>query len=106
MRWDVPRREPYRRRSKLCQPLDRMLSNGQYSDMLSKLTAIQTEQGLTDAEMAGRLGIGRSTWTEVRNGRLPISERVQMRAAKAFPELLGDLLMQVSNPAHTPKRAA
>ncbi len=74
--------------------------------MLSKLTAIQCDRGLTDAEMAALLGIGRSTWTEVRNGRLPMSSRVQMRAAKAFPELLGDLLMQVSNPAHTPKAAA
>lgn len=74
--------------------------------MLSKLTAIQSTQGLTDAEMASLLGIGRSTWTEVRNGRLPLSERVQMRAAKAFPELLGDLLMQVSNPARKAKEAA
>lgn len=74
--------------------------------MLTKLTAIQTSQGLTDAAMASRLGIGRSTWTEVRNGRLPLSERVQMRAANAFPELLGDLLMQVSNPPRKGKAAA
>lgn len=74
--------------------------------MLSKLTSIQTTEGYTDAEMAARLGIARSTWTDVRNGRLAISAKVQMRAAKAFPELLGDLLMQVSNPAHTPERAA
>lgn len=74
--------------------------------MLTKLTAIQTAQGLTDAAMAAKLGIGRSTWTEVRNGRLPLSERVQMRAANAFPELLGDLLMQVSNSSRKPLQAA
>lgn len=71
--------------------------------MLPKLTAIQTEQGFTDAEMAARLGIARSTWTDVRNGKLPISAKVQMRAARAFPELLGDLLMQVSK---SPREAA
>jgi transcriptional regulator with XRE-family HTH domain len=74
--------------------------------VLVKLAAIQEEQGLTDAAMAARLGIARSTWTEVRNGRLPISAKVQMSAAKAFPELLGDLLMQVSNSPTTPPRAA
>lgn len=67
--------------------------------VLSKLTAIQSDLGLTDAAMAKRLGVARSTWTEIRNGRLAISARVQMRAAHEFPELLGDLLMQVSNSA-------
>lgn len=74
--------------------------------MLEKLLAIQTEQGLTDADMASRLGIGRSTWTEVRNRRNALSAKVQMRAAQAFPELLGDLLMQVSNGPTKPQKAA
>jgi transcriptional regulator with XRE-family HTH domain len=75
--------------------------------MLSKLTSIQEEQGLTDAAMAARLGIARSTWTDVRNGKLAMSARVQMRAAHVFPELLGDLLMQVSkSPAKSPSEAA
>lgn len=65
--------------------------------MLEKLIAIQTERGYADVAMARQLGIARSTWTDVRNGRLPMSAKVQMAAAKAFPQLLGDLLMQVSN---------
>lgn len=64
--------------------------------MLSKLVQIQQRERLTDAAMAERLSIGRSTWTEVRNGRLAISHKVQMAAAAAFPELLGDLLGSVS----------
>ncbi|HEX5466228.1 MAG TPA: hypothetical protein VFW92_06090 [Candidatus Limnocylindrales bacterium] len=64
--------------------------------LLSKLQAIQRRETLTDAAMAARLGIARSTWTEVRNGRLPLSSKVQMAAARAFPELLGDLLTSVS----------
>lgn len=65
--------------------------------MLSKLKAIQEREAYTDQQMAERLRVGRSTWTEVKNGRLPLSERVQMRAAGAFPELLADLLGTVSN---------
>jgi transcriptional regulator with XRE-family HTH domain len=65
--------------------------------MLVKLVAIQEERGFTDAAMALRLGVARSTWTDIRNRRLPISAKVQMRAAREFPELLGDLLRQVSN---------
>lgn len=65
--------------------------------MLIKLTAIQEERGFTDATMGHRLGIARSTWTDIRNGKLAISAKVQMAAAREFPELLGDLLMQVSN---------
>lgn len=64
--------------------------------MLKKLIEIQARNGWADAEMAGRLGIARSTWTEVRNGRLALSERVQMLAARAFPELLGDLVTSVT----------
>lgn len=64
--------------------------------MLSKLISIQSREHLTDAAMANRLKIARSTWTEVRNGRLPLSHKVQMAAAAAFPELLGELLGSVS----------
>ena len=76
--------------------------------MLTKLTGIQEEHGFTDAVMARRLGIARSTWTDIRNGKLAISAKVQMRAAREFPELLGDLLMQVSNgpDTATPREAA
>lgn len=65
--------------------------------MLSKLIEIQEREGWPDAEMAARLGVARSTWTEVRNGRLPLSHKVQMAAAAAFAELRGDLLMSVSS---------
>lgn len=51
---------------------------------------------MTDATMALRLGLARSTWTEIKNGRLNLSHRAQMAAAAAFPELLGDLVLSVS----------
>ncbi len=67
--------------------------------MLAKLVAIQRAHDWTDAEMATRLAVARSTYTMIKNGRLPLSARVQMAAARAFPELLGELLGQVSNPS-------
>jgi transcriptional regulator with XRE-family HTH domain len=65
--------------------------------MLSKLKDIQIRNGWRDHDMAERLGIARSTWTDLKNGQLVLSERVQMAAVRAFPELLVDLLTSVSN---------
>jgi transcriptional regulator with XRE-family HTH domain len=64
--------------------------------MLTKLREIQRREELSDAAMADRLNIARSTWTEIRNGRLVLSPKVQMAAAQAFPELLGALVQSVS----------
>lgn len=65
--------------------------------MLNKLREIQQREAWTDARMAERLGIARSTWTEIKNGRLAFSGRHQMAAAAAFPELLGELVRSVSS---------
>lgn len=64
--------------------------------MRDKLIAIQRTNGWQDAEMAARLGVARSTWTGIKNGRLALSERSQMAAARAFPELLGALVTSVT----------
>ena len=64
--------------------------------MRERLLQIQRREGLTDAQVAERLGIARSTWTEVRNDRLPMSDRVQLAAVRAFPELLGTLVQSVT----------
>lgn len=74
--------------------------------MLTKLREIQQRDNLTDAAMAARLGIARSTWTEIKNGRLSLSSRAQMLAAGAFPELLGDLVLSVSQVPTEPASAA
>lgn len=66
--------------------------------MLTKLREIQRRETLTDAAMAARLGLARSTWTEIKNGRLALSPASQMAAAGAFPELLGELVTSVSQP--------
>jgi transcriptional regulator with XRE-family HTH domain len=64
--------------------------------MLSRLIAIQRREGWTDLQMAERLGISRSAWSMIRREVLPLSERVQMASARAFPELLGELVTSVT----------
>ena len=64
--------------------------------MRTKLLQIQAREGWTDAEMADRIGIARSTWTGIKNDRLALSGRVQLMAARALPELLGELVTSVT----------
>lgn len=81
--------------------------------MLTKLTAIQVREGLTDGQMATRLGLSRPTWNRVKNGRLGLTDEVAVRAAGVWPELTRDLLDRaastVSEATHTttsPRTAA
>lgn len=64
--------------------------------MRDQLILIQQRERLSDLAMATRLGIGRSTWNEIRNGRRAVSEALMLRAARVFPELVGTLVMSVS----------
>lgn len=73
--------------------------------MLKRLLEIQVREKFVDREMANRLGIARSTWTDVRNGNRRLSEALQLAAVRAFPELLGGLVLSVSEsqPASGPE---
>lgn len=64
--------------------------------MLERLLAIQARDKLIDREMAVRLGIARSSWTDIRNGKRRLTEAVVMRAVRAFPELLPMHVVSVS----------
>lgn len=58
----------------------------------AKLLDIQVREGLTDAQMATRLGIVRSYWHGIRSGKLTLSAKVAMRAVGQWPELTPDLI--------------
>lgn len=75
--------------------------------MLDRLLIIQRRESLPDREMAERLSVARSTWTEIRNGNRRLSEAVTVRAVRAFPELLPGYVMSVSEsePTRGPQAA-
>lgn len=71
---------------------------------------IQRREGLTDGELAARLGISRWLWNRIKNGHKPVTSEVAVRAAGAFPELTRELLdraaASVTNGGEPPRRAA
>ena len=90
----------------LRQGLDRCVTVGHSRDMRERLISIQKREGWTDAQMAERLRISRPAWNMIRNDKLSLSDRVQMAAARAFPELLGELLTSVTLSGPTGTREA
>lgn len=78
--------------------------------MLTLLAEIQRTNGWSDAEMARRLGLSRSHWNLVRNGRVRLTHETAVKAAGAFPELTRALLdlafVSVGTSTHTSSEAA
>ena len=64
--------------------------------MLSKpiatLIGMQNREGLTDREMAERLGCSRQLWQMTRTGRIPLSNTITRCISKNFPELNKEVL--------------
>ena len=60
--------------------------------LVAKLSARQTELGLTDTEFARRLEISRPLWWMTRHGTRRINIMLLNGIAKAFPELDEDIL--------------
>lgn len=60
--------------------------------MIEKLVAIQTRDNLDDTEMGRRLGVGRSRWNALRNGKQELSHKNVLAAVGQWPELTRDLI--------------
>lgn len=75
-------------------------------DMEARLRAIQTREELTDTAFAARLGISRPLWNRIKHGHMTVSERVAMKAAGAFPELMPLLLDAAVSAATNGTRSA
>lgn len=67
--------------------------------MLNELRAIQTRDGLTDAQMGSRLGVSRSRWNAIRNGKQSLSDNLAMVAAGVWPELTRTLIDRAASAA-------
>lgn len=60
--------------------------------MLEQLRAIQKREHLSDTDMGARLGVSRSRWNAIRNGKQTLSDNLALAAAGAWPELTRELL--------------
>lgn len=60
--------------------------------MIEKLRQIQQRDKLSDADMGKRLGVSRSRWNAIRNGKQTLSDNLAFAAAGAWPELTRDLI--------------
>lgn len=60
--------------------------------MIDELRTIQKREHLTDEQMGARLGVSRSRWNAIRNGKQSLSDNLALAAAGAWPELTRSLL--------------
>lgn len=71
--------------------------------MLNELRAIQEREKLSDADFGARLGVSRSRWNAIRNGKQSLSDNLALAAAGVWPELTRELLNRAagSKPSQT-----
>lgn len=55
--------------------------------VIEALRGIQSREELTDEQFANKLGIHRTSWSRIKNCRVPISDKFLVRIDRAFPEL-------------------
>lgn len=67
--------------------------------MIDKLQAIQKRDDLSDLEMGRLLGVSRSRWNAIRNGKQPLSDNLALAAAGVWPELTRDLIDRAASVA-------
>lgn len=51
------------------------------ADLVRALRRYQTDRGLTDKQLADRIGVSRTLWVQVRQAQVPVTERFATRAA-------------------------
>jgi len=63
------------------------------SELLAKLMKYQRKMNWTDGQMASRLGVSRPYWTQIRNRKFHLGERVLRGVVRTFPELSAEVLL-------------
>jgi transcriptional regulator with XRE-family HTH domain len=61
-----------------------------------KIREIQVKKGLSDREMAEKLGCSRQLYQMARTGKIPLRHKILKGISLAFPELQGDILIFLS----------
>lgn len=60
-----------------------------------KLADIQKREGLTDSQIAEKLGIHRTTWNRIKNGATEPDQKTLRSLGHTFPELALEILNYV-----------
>jgi len=63
------------------------------SGIISKLKGIQVREGLSDGDMAERLGCSRQLYQGTRTGRTPLGNKILKGITAAFPDLEQDVVI-------------
>jgi len=74
--------------------------------LLEKLVEKQSQSKLGDEAFAGKLGISRSYWINIKAGRMNIGISLLSGAVKAFPELQPEVLIFLSQNVNLPTENA
>lgn len=69
-------------------------------NLVSTLRGIQKAEGLSDMEMAKRLGCSRQLYQMTRTGKIPLGKKILTGISAAFPELQQDVIYFLSNDAN------
>ena len=68
-------------------------------ELIASLKEIQQQEGLTDGEMAKRLGCARQLWQATKTGKISVGLTILRGAVKAFPALIGDAIIFLTDGA-------
>lgn len=71
------------------------------TNVIDELRSIQARDGLTDTQMGARLGVSRSRWNAIRNGKQSLSDNLAIVAAGVWPELTRTLIDRAATAATT-----
>jgi len=82
-------------------PLDKFFGKWEnistLSELIGKLKYMQVQEGLTDKEMAIRLGCSRQLYQMTRTGKVPPGNKIIKGISTSFPELQQDVIYFLSN---------
>lgn len=63
--------------------------------LIERLQSIQDNLGLNDSQLARKLGIERSYWSQMKNGHRELGRRALRRILRQWPELREDVLAYI-----------
>ncbi len=66
-------------------------------DLIRSIIRVQSEKGLNDIRLAGRLGIDAGAWSKIKNGKAAPGAKFLGALIREFPELTLDIMRYLSS---------